>query len=495
MTSRPQLPPQPNDSQLKQALGLGIGIWDYMEKNQRELGDTFTLKLPGQGPMVWTADQDVIRDVLKLREDQYDASLVQLPVDVGEQNTVFLNEKEHQDARKLIIPSFTTNLLKNRAGVMQEIVEAHINRLHPGERINLPRFVGDITLDIICYTLLGLRDGARKERYKELMLNWLLEATSDVNFTLGATVGARRYRKFLNNQYLRRTEKGQMGNGKKGLLPWKRAVDLKVQLAALLREDIRAIRARNAADPAGCANESHVLSLLARATDADGQPLGEERLISESIGLLIAGHETSAATAAWFMVWLQQKPAVYRKIREEVVASIAHEGELNAVKISELPYLTACLNESQRLTPSAIGFIRWLRQDTQLGHLFLPAGTAVLPNIYLTQRDKKIYGPDALEYRPERWLEEVKKFGPSEFLPFGGGRRACVGMNQGRQQLRIIFAELARRVEFSSEFQNTNKLPRSRMIGGQTEPEKGVWLTVKEVRPAQYGFAVLAKTA
>ena len=98
MTSRPQLPPQPKDSQLKQALGLGIGIWDYMEKNQRELGDTFTLKLPGQGPMVWTAEQDVIRDVLKLREDQYDASLVQLPVDVGEQNTVFLNDKPGFDA-------------------------------------------------------------------------------------------------------------------------------------------------------------------------------------------------------------------------------------------------------------------------------------------------------------------------------------------------------------------------------------------------------------
>ena len=68
-------------------------------------------------------------------------------------------------------------------------------------------------------------------------------------------------------------------------------------------------------------------------------------------------------------------------------------------------------------------------------------------------------------------------------------------MNQGRQQLRIIFAELARRVEFTSEFQGTNTLPRSRMIGGQTEPEKGVWLTVKEVRPATYGFPALAKTA
>lgn len=489
MNQKPQLPPQPNDSQFKQALGLGIGIWDYMEKNRREIGKTFTLKLPGQGPMVWTADQDVIRDVLKLREDQYDASLVQLPVDVGENNTVFLNDKEHQDSRKLLIPHFTTNLLKGRAGVMHDIVTEAINRMKLGEKINFPRWVGDVTLDVICYTLLGLRFGERKERYKQVMLAWLLEATSDTNFTLGSAMGARRYRKFLHNLYLKQTARGKMGNGKKGLLPWKRAVDLKVQLADLLREDIRAIRARN--DD----SETQVLAILAKARYENGELLPEERIISEAVGLLIAGHETSAATAAWFMVWMQQKPHIYKKIREEVLASIEHEGHLDPVKVSELPYLTACLNESQRVTPSAVGFIRWLREDTQLGSLHLPAGTAVLPNIYLTQRDPEIYGPDANDYRPERWLEAGRRFGPSEFLPFGGGRRACVGMNQGRQQLRIIFAELARRVEFSSEFQGTKTLPRSRMIGGQTEPEKGVWLTVKEVRPASFGLVKLAKTA
>ena len=489
MQQKPQLPPQPKDSQFRQALGLGIGIWDYMEKNQRELGNTFTLKLPGQGPMVWTAEQDVIRDVLKLREDQYDASLVQLPVDVGEDNTVFLNEKAHQDSRKLLIPSFTTNLLKGRAGVMQEIVTEYINKMKVGDKLNFPRFVGDITLDIICYTLLNLRFGERKERYKKVMLAWLLEATSDTNFTVGSALGARRYRQFLHRLYLKQTARGKMGSGKKGLLPWKRAVDLKVQLGDLLREDIRAIRQRN--DD----SDQHVLAILAKARYENGELMPEERVISEAVGLLIAGHETSAATAAWFMVWMQQKPAIYKKMRAEVLDCIEREGKLDAIKISELPYLTACLNESQRVTPSAVGFIRWLREDTQLGHLYLPAGTAILPNIYLTQRDPAIFGPDANDYRPERWLEEGRRFGPSEFMPFGGGRRACVGMNQGRQQLRIIFAELARRVEFSSEFQGTNTLPRSRMIGGQTEPEKGVWLTVKEVRPANVGLLQLAKSA
>jgi cytochrome P450 len=432
--------------------------------------------------MVWTTNQAMIKDILNLKEEQVDASLVQLPMDLGEKNTVFLNEKEHQDSRKLVIPSFNTNKLKARAGVMHEIVAEHIDSWKPGDQFNVPRLVGDITLDVICYTLFDLRHGERKERYKELMLNWMLEATSDTMFTMASLVGAKRFRQWMNKKYLKRTEQNKPGNGKRGILPWKRAVDLKVQLAEMMREDIRAIRARMNAE------ETHTLSILSRATDGNGNLLSEERVISEGIGLMIGGHETSAATAAWFMIWLQQKPDVNRKIQQEVIDCIHKEGRFDALKVSELPYLTACLNESQRVTPSAVGFIRWLRYDTQLGDWLIPAGAAVLPNIYLTQRDPAIFGADAAEYKPERWLEGGGRFAPSEFMPFGGGRRACVGMNQARQQLRIIFAELARRVDFTSEFQHSTQLPRSRMIGGQTEPEKGAFVTVKTVRPATYGF-------
>src|SRR5690606_8279118 len=105
--------------------------------------------------------------------------------------------------------------------------------------------------------------------------------------------------------------------------------------------------------------------------------LDEERVIAEGIGLLVAGHETSAATAAWFTLWLLKKPETIAKIRAEVKASIHAEGGFDPVKVAELPYLTACLNESQRLCPSAVGTIRWLTEDVRLGSLYLPAGTGV----------------------------------------------------------------------------------------------------------------------
>jgi cytochrome P450 len=477
----PQLPPSPKDMKVKQAINLGHGIWQYLEKQHQAFGDYFTLLLPGQGPMVIISDPAAVKQIFSLKPDQYDASLVQIPMDVGEQNTVFLNKKEHQDSRKMIIPPLNTNRLKDRAGIMHEIVTKHINSWQVGDEFNVPRLVGDITLDVICYTVFNLRQGDRKDQYKKLMLGWLLSACSDANFAVGSLIGAKKYRAKLNKAYLKRTEKGDFGNGKKGLFPWKQAIDLKVQLADMIRHDIRDIRQRMDE------SETHMLSILARATDEDGNLLAEERVIAETVGLLVGGHETSAATSAWFMIWLLKKPDIMQRIRDEVKASIEKENGFDPIKVSELPFLTACLNESQRLTPSAVGTIRWLTQDTQIGGWYLPKGCSVLPCTYLTHRRKDIYGEDANEYRPDRWLEG-NRYGPNEYFPFGGGRRACVGMNQARQQLRIIFAEIARRVTFTSVHAEGNDWPIPRQIGGQTEPDVGVMVTVAEVRPEDTDF-------
>ena len=477
----PKLPPAPKEWQIKQAMHIGFDLWDNMAKWQKEFGDAFTTKLPGQGPMVWVCDPKMVKDVFSLKPDQYDPSLVQIPMDIGEDTTLFLNNKEHEISRKMIIPPLNTHRLRSRADIMHEIVTEHINSWVPNEKFNMPRLVGDITLDIICFTVFNLRHGPRKERYKKLMLGWLLTSCTDAMFAIGSLFGAKNIRVKLNEQYLKRTAKKEFGDGEKGILPWKQPIELKVQLADMIRTDIREIRRRN--DP----SEIHMLSTLARTTYDNGELLDEERVIGECISMLVGGHETSAATAAWFIIWLQKKPEYMEKIRAEVKESIAKEGKFDAIKVSELPYLTACLNESQRLTPSAIGTIRWLTQDTHIGSLYLPKGTAVLPCTYLTHRRKDIYGEDANEYRPERWLEG-NKYGPNEFFPFGGGRRACPGMNQARQQLRIIFAEFARRAVFDSEWAHTDKWPVPRQIGGQTEPNEGAWVTIKEVRPENTDF-------
>lgn len=491
MTDTPQLPPIPKGSKIKHALSLGVNIWNNLDAFQEVYGDTFTLTLPNQGPMVWTGNPDVVRDLFALKPEEYNPVEVQFPVDIGEQCVLFENFKTHQDSRKRIIPTLATTKLKERAEVMHDIINEHINALKPGDRVNFPRMVGDITLDITCYTLFNLRSGARRDKYKELMLGWINASTNDLMFTISQMFGARKFRNKLNAKYLKRSAEGKMGNLKKGIVPWKQSLDYKVQLTHMIREDIADIRARMDAD------ESHLLSIFARATYEDGELLEIEKVLSETVALMIAGHETSAATSSWLMVWMLKCPQAYQKIREEVADLLQREGSLDPIQLSELPYVTACLNESQRLSPSAPATARWLTKDTHLGKWFIPAGTCIAPCMYLAQRRKDVFGEDAHEFRPERWLDGSCKPRPWEFFPFGGGRRACAGMAQARQQLRIMLAELARRVSFDSDvdYACMDDMPTPRLIGGQTEPKDGVWVTVKEVRSESTDLPAMKKSA
>lgn len=483
MTQTLPLPPGPTESRFKQAMKMGMGIYDYLSECHEKFGDAFTLRFPGMDPLVWVASPDMARDFFNLKPEQIDQSQLMIPIDIGDNQTGFLNNKEHQDSRKIMIPPLVATRLRDRAAVMHELTGRYLDAMKPGDEYDMPRLIGDITLDIACYTLLGLKEGPKQQRYRQLMLEWITASTNTTMFTLGTLWGAPRFRSMLHRAYLRKTAKGTFGKGGKGILPWTHSVELKAQLADLMRQEIHEVRA------SGDSSRTDLIATLSRATYDDGELLPEERVISESMGMLVGGHETSAATGAWFMLWLLKRPDVMQKMRDEVLNCIAAEGRFDPLKVIELPYLNACLNESQRLTPSAVGTMRHLVADTRIGALTLPAKTNVLAGAYLIHRRKDIWGEDAEEFRPERWLGNIKP-GPFEFFPFGGGRRACIGSNQARQQLRIIFAEFARRVVFTSKFSGNDVWPSQRQVSGQTEPDGGVPVRVVKVEAATFGYPV-----
>ena len=320
-----------------------------------------------------------------------------------------------------------------------------------------------------------------KDRYAELMLGWIGAATNNTMFALGTLYGPFKFRNKLHSAYLKQTASGKFGDGKKGFFPWKQAIDLKVQLADMMREDIRRIRQENDE------KATDMFSSMARSTYTDGTLLDEERVIAEAMGVLVGGHETSAASSAWHMLWMVKHPEVVAKCREEVLASIKQEGRFDPLAICQLPYCNATLNESMRLTPSAVGTLRYLTEDTTFGDVTIPAGTNVLAGAYLIHRRKDIWGEDAQEFKPERWLDGKFKPGPFEYFPFGGGRRACVGSNQAKQQLRIMWANFYRRVEFDSPYAGNDEWPSQMQVSGQTEPQDGVPVTVAKILPADTG--------
>lgn len=477
------LPPGPGGLKFSNAMKMGLGAFDFITDAHQRYGDSFTIKFPGLPTFVWLTQPDLVKQLFSLKAHQYDQELLPLPIDIGTKMTGFLNGSEHQHSRKMVIPSLTSRRLESRADFMFECAERHIDSWNVGDQFDTPRKIGDISLDIAIHSLLGLSSGERHARYKRLMLDWIGVATNELMFTLGTFVGSTNFRLWLHKKYRKQQAKGELGIDKKRLLPWSRAVDLKVQLADMFIEDIRATRAEH--DD----TRSDLFAALCRATYEDGSPLPEERIIAEAMGILVGGHETTAASSAWHMLWMLKRPDVFERCREEVLASVAEHGRFDPLRICELPYCNAALKESMRLTPSALGAGRCIVEDMKFGDYLVPAGCMVVAGAYIVHRRKDIWGEDAEAFNPERWLSDTFSPTPFEYFPFGGGRRTCIGASQAKQQLRIIWGDLYRRVEFDSEHAHTQEWPGQRQISGQIEPKNGVEVTVTSVKPSNTGHS------
>jgi cytochrome P450 len=179
--------------------------------------------------------------------------------------------------------------------------------------------------------------------------------------------------------------------------------------------------ARRRAQP-DLAERNDILSLLMQARDEDGEEMTDGELRDELVTLLLAGHETTATSVAWAVERLVRHPQKLRRLQEEIEAG----GE---------EYMNAVVNETLRVRPVVPIVVRLLQDELRVGSYALPAGTRVVPSIYLTNRNPRVY-EDATGFRPERFLEE----GPETFswIPFGGGIRRCIGAAFAQLEMKLI---------------------------------------------------------
>jgi cytochrome P450 len=107
-------------------------------------------------------------------------------------------------------------------------------------------------------------------------------------------------------------------------------------------------------------------------------------------------------------------------------------------------YMTAVVNETLRVRPVVPLVVRMLEQELQVGRYRLPAGTRVVPSIYLTNRNPRVYDRPR-EFRPERFLED----GPETFswIPFGGGIRRCIGASFALLEMKVILRTMLSELE------------------------------------------------
>jgi cytochrome P450 len=186
---------------------------------------------------------------------------------------------------------------------------------------------------------------------------------------------------------------------------------------------------------AGDDEGNDVLAMLLAARHEDGSPMSPQELRDELMTSLVAGHETTASQLAWGFERLSREPLVTERLIDELDEG---EGE---------DYLTATVYEILRLRPVLPNAEpRLTKQPVTIGGFQYPAGVALLASAWLVHHDPEIY-PEPYAMRPERFLGSSP--GTYTWIPFGGGRRRCLGASFALQEMKIVMRAVLSRYALS----------------------------------------------
>jgi cytochrome P450 len=396
------LPPGPRGPAVLQSLRLILSPIGYLDRCLRRYGDVFTLRFVGMGDLVYVADTEAVKEIFTGDPHVFragEANEVMEPV-LGPKSVLLLDQDAHLHERRLLLPPFHGDRVRRYRELVGEIAAAEIARWPRDREFALRPRMQAITLEVILRAVFGIREAERLDRLRELLPKMLDHGTVIVWMP-----------------FLRR----DLGPGS----PWRRFTRVRAEVDRLLLEEIR--KRREAAD---LEERDDVLSMLLQAHDEDGEPMGERELRDELMTLLLAGHETTATGLAWAFERLTRTPRVMSRLLEE----LDDEQET---------YLDAVARETLRARPVVYDVARKLGGPATVKGWELPAGAYVVPSITAIHLLQGIYEqPD--EFRPERFLEAQ----PDSYawIPFGGGRRRCIGAAFATMEMKAVLREVLLRV-------------------------------------------------
>ncbi|TMW66558.1 hypothetical protein Poli38472_014906 [Pythium oligandrum] len=176
---------------------------------------------------------------------------------------------------------------------------------------------------------------------------------------------------------------------------------------------------------------------LDRAEDAEDEDGNIDPVFLRDmvVNFVFAGRDTTAQAMCWFFLNLSKRPEVP-----------------TMEQVQQLTYLEAAIKESLRLYPAVPTTLKLVEEDTLLSDgTFLRKGWFAVILAYALARATHVWGPDATEYKPERWVDEttgkVRNESAFKFFSFNAGPRICLGMNLAMLELKLVLTSLLTRYQ------------------------------------------------
>lgn len=203
------------------------------------------------------------------------------------------------------------------------------------------------------------------------------------------------------------------------------------------------------------------VDILSVALESGG--ISEDNLVDQLMTFLAAGHETTASAMTWAVYTLCKHPEIQSRLRAEVrehLPSIDDSFTIVTDKVlDKLPYLHAVCSELLRVYSPVPLTLREAAKDTTIIGQFVPKGTKVILAPWAVNMSKELWGEDASDFNPDRWLGPGRtNTGGAEsnyaFLTFLHGPRSCIGQAFAKAEFACLLAATVGRFEMELEDKN-----------------------------------------
>jgi cytochrome P450 family 110 len=445
---------------LIQTIQLIANPTKFLDKSAAKYGDTFTMHVLGinSPPVVFFSHPQAISECFAIPAQKLDfkkATHVFKPL-FGANSIVLQEGQQHNRQRSLLIPPLHGDRMNSYGDTIYSITSNITKDWRPGKIVSMQHVMPDITLQIILQVVFGISPGTRYQKLKQLLSALLDDITTP----------------WYSSLFFFPPLQQDLG----AWSPWGNYLKRKQDIDNLVYAEISERRLAQ--------NDSltDILSLLMSARDEEGQAMTDEELKDQLISLLLLGYETTAGVLQWLFYLIHSHPDVKDKILHELKS--LEQPEPN--EITKLPYLTAVCQETMRLHPIAlICTPRMTRETVEISGVQYATGTVLVPCIYSAHHRSETY-TEPEKFIPERFLNQ--KYSATEYLPFGGGYRGCVGSAFSMYEMKLVLAAILS--QFDLELASRRPVKPIRR-GITIVPSSGVPMKVKQV--SSCGVGILAR--
>ena len=436
------LPPGPKTPAFWQTFGFALNPRRYSRRVLAQHGSAVRfLGLNGNGVAV--SDPELARQVFATDPEKFETPSVLGEV-FGIHSVLATSGAPHKRQRKLLNPHFHSAEVRALATTMKRVIDEHSSALAGAaarkDVVVMADFAQALTLDVILETVFGAGEIDRPEGRD--VLRTVIRAVPPVAI----------FSSFLRTKYFP---------------PWNRFLKARAAFDAWVDRCVATRRASGNAT-------GDLLGMLLASRYEDGSEMSGDEIRDLIFALLIAGHETTAVAIAWGVYFWVREPACAARLREEL-AKLAPGAPPEA--LARVPYLDAFVKETMRMEPILSDVPRMCREPVTIGKWEIPKGEMIVVNIAALFDDATLYAEPS-RFRPERFLE--KKFGPGEFMPFGGGNRRCLGAAFAEMELAIALATLTTSWDLTLADAEPERSVRRNVTMG---PARGVRVNVAQRQP------------